>query len=109
MRGLQGTHEGYQQEGREVQMSEYDIAIKIAGQLEGSFKNAIKGAQSGLSGLGISGKVGSLALKGVGIAAKATAAGLAAAGAGIAAVGAYSVNVGKEFESQIFHFGFYLV
>ena len=82
-------------------MSEYDIAIKIAGQLEGSFKNAIKGAQSGLSGLGISGKVGSLALKGVGVAAKATAATMAAAGAGIAAVGAYSVNVGKEFESQM--------
>lgn len=82
-------------------MSEYDIAIKIAGQLEGSFKNAIKGAQQGLSGLGISGKVGSLALKGVGLAAKATVAGLAAAGAGIAAVGAYSVNVGKEFESQM--------
>ena len=82
-------------------MSEYDIAIKIAGQLEGSFKNAIKGAQQGLSGLGISGKVGSLALKGVGVAAKATAAGLAAAGAGIAAVGAYSVNIGKEFEAQM--------
>lgn len=82
-------------------MSEYDIAIKIAGQLEGSFKNAIKGAQQGLSGLGISGKVGTLALKGVGLAAKATAATLTAAGAGIAAVGAYSMNVGKEFEAQM--------
>lgn len=82
-------------------MSEYDIAIKIAGQLEGSFKNAIKGAQQGLSGLGISGKVGSLALKGVGVAAKATVATMTAAGSAIAAVGAYSVSVGKEFESQM--------
>ena len=82
-------------------MSEYDIAIKIAGQLEGSFKNAIKGAQMGLSGLGISGKVGSLAMKGVGTAAKATAATMAAAGTAIAGVGAYSANVGKEFESQM--------
>lgn len=81
--------------------SEYEIAIKIAGQLEGSFKNAIKGAQSGLSGLGVSGKVGTLALKGIGVAAKATAATMAAAGTAIAAVGAYSVSVGKEFEAQM--------
>ena len=68
-------------------MSEYDIAIKIAGQLEGSFKNAIKGAQSGLSGLGVSGKVGTLALKGIGVAAKATAAALAATGTAAVALG----------------------
>ena len=35
-------------------MSDYSIAIKIAGQLEGSFSNALKSAQSGLSGLGTS-------------------------------------------------------
>ena len=55
-------------------MGDYDVMIKIAGELEGSFKNAIKGAQTGLSGLGVSGKVGGLALKGVGLAAKATCA-----------------------------------
>ena len=82
-------------------MSDYQIAIKIAGQLEASFQNAIKGAQAGLSGLGVSGKVGGAAMKGVGLAAKATAATLAAAGAGIAAVGAYSMDVGKSFESQM--------
>ena len=82
-------------------MSEYSIAIKIMGQLEGSFRQAIKGAQSGLSGLGVSGKVGSLALKGVGLAAKATVASMTAAGTAIAAVGVYSAKVGKEFESQM--------
>lgn len=82
-------------------MSDYSIAIKIAGQLEGSFAAALKGAQSGLSGLGVSGKVGTVALKGVGLAAKATAATLAAAGSAIVAVGAYSVSVGKQFESQM--------
>ena len=82
-------------------MSDYDVMIKIAGKLEGSFGNAIKGAKAGLSGLGLSGKAGALAMKGVGLAAKATVAGLTAAGAGIAAVGAYSMNVGKEFEAQM--------
>ena len=82
-------------------MSEYDVAIKIAGKLEGSFKAAILGAQQGLSGLGVSGEVGSLALKGVTAAAKAAAVGLAAAGTGIAAVGTYAVNVGKDFEAQM--------
>lgn len=82
-------------------MSDYSIAIKIAGQLQGSFTSAIKGAQSGLSGLGASGKVGTLALKGVTTAAKATAAALAATGAAAVAVGAYAVSVGKEFESQM--------
>lgn len=82
-------------------MSEYDIAIKIAGQLEGSFKNAIKGAQSGLSGLGVSGKVGTMALKGIGVAAKATAAALTATGVAAVALGGYAISVGKDFESQM--------
>lgn len=82
-------------------MSDYKIAIKIAGQLQNSFTSAIKGAQAGISGLGVSGKAGSLAMKGIGVAAKATAATLVAAGAAIAGVGAYSVKVGKDFESQM--------
>lgn len=75
-------------------MSDYSIAIKIAGQLEGSFTQALKGAQNGLSGLGIAGKIG-------GAAVKATAATITTAGAAIGAVGAYSANVGKEFESAM--------
>lgn len=75
-------------------MSDYSIAIKIAGQLEGSFKQALKGAQNGLSGLGVAGKVG-------GAAVKATAATITTAGAAIGAVGAYSANVGKDFESAM--------
>lgn len=75
-------------------MSDYSIAIKIAGQLEGSFKQALKGAQNGLSGLGAAGKIG-------GAAVKATAATITTAGAAIGAVGAYSANVGKDFESAM--------
>lgn len=82
-------------------MSEYDIAIKIAGKLDSSFQGAIRGAKEGLTGLGISGKVGGLALKGVGLAAKAAAATITAAGAGVAAVGAFSVKTGKEFEAAM--------
>lgn len=72
-------------------MSEYKVSVKIAGQLEKSFNAALKGAQSGLAGLKMAGKVGATALK-------ATAATVTAAGA---AIGAYSVSVGKEFESQM--------
>ncbi len=75
-------------------MSEYKIAVKIAGQLESSFNAALKGAQSSLSGFGIAGKVGATAVK-------ATAAAFTAAGAAIGAVGAYSTAVGKEFESAM--------
>ena len=59
-------------------MSDYKVAIKIAGQLESSFNAALKGAQSGLSGLGLAGKAGATAVK-------ATAAAITAA-AGTAAV-----------------------
>ena len=82
-------------------MGEYSIAIKIAGQLENSFKNAIRGAQADLQSLGGAGKAGTMALKGIGVAAKATAAAMAAAGTGIMAVGTYAVSVGKEFEAQM--------
>ncbi len=80
---------------------EYELAVKIAGQLDSSFNAAIMGAKAGLSGLGVSGKVGSLAMKGVGVAAKATAAAMAAAGAATLAVGAASLKVGKEFDTAI--------
>lgn len=68
-------------------MSEYKIAIKIAGQLEKSYGAALKGAQAGLKGLG--------RLAGIG------AAGLTAAGAAIAGVTTASTNVGREFEAAM--------
>ena len=57
-------------------MSDYKVAIKIAGELSGSFNSALKGAQSGLNTLAKIGKVGATAL-GASAAAMGT---LAAAG-----------------------------
>ena len=94
MRGFKGYSKERTERGEQAEMSDYSIAIKIAGQLEGSFSNALKSAQSGLSGLGMIGK-------GAGLAVKATAATMMAAGTAIAAVGAYSVNTGKEFEAAM--------
>lgn len=94
MRGFKGYSKERTERGEQAEMSDYSIAIKIAGQLEGSFSNALKSAQSGLSGLGMIGK-------GAGLAVKATAATMMAAGTAIAAVGAYSVQTGKEFESAM--------
>lgn len=42
-------------------MSDYKVAIKIAGELEKSFGSALKGAQTGLNGLAKIGKVGAAA------------------------------------------------
>ena len=75
-------------------MSEYKIAIQIAGQLESSFNSAINGAQKGLSALGSIGKVGAASVKLAGTALMGT-------GAAIAAVGAASVKVGSDFESAM--------
>ena len=75
-------------------MSEYKIAIQIAGQLESSFNSAISGAQKGLSALGSIGKVGAASVKYAGTALMGT-------GAAIAAVGAASVKVGSDFESAM--------
>lgn len=75
-------------------MSEYSIAIKIAGQLESSYKSAISGAQKGLNTLGGIGKVGAASVSVAGSA-------LMGAGAALAAVGAASVKVGSDFESAM--------
>lgn len=64
-----------------------EIAIKIAGKVESSFKNALSVASKGISGIG----------KMAGIAAKASIASAAAVG-GMAAA---AVNVGKEFEGAM--------
>nr|WP_325300167.1 phage tail tape measure protein [uncultured Dysosmobacter sp.] len=68
-------------------MSDYKIAIKIAGQLEKSFGSSLKAAQAGLKGIGKLGKIG--------------ATGLAAAGTAIAAVAGASINVGRDFEAAM--------
>ena len=75
-------------------MSEYKIAIQIAGQLESSFNSAISGAQKGLSALGGIGKVGAAS---IGLAKNA----LLATGGALAAVGAASIKVGSDFESAM--------
>lgn len=65
-------------------MGDYKVAIKIAGQLEGSFNRTLKMAQSGIGGLAKIGKIGATAM-----AASAAAMGtLAAAG----------IKAGVEYE-----------
>lgn len=59
-------------------MSDYSIAIKIAGELASSFKSSLQGAQKGLTGLaGAAGKIDGSSLKGAqkGLAGLAGAAG----------------------------------
>ena len=68
-------------------MSDYKVAIKIAGELSGSFNSALKGAQSGLNTLAKIGKVGATAL-GASAAAMGT---LAAAG----------INAGIQYEQAL--------
>ena len=62
-------------------MSDYSIAIKIAGELASSFKSSLQGAQKGLARLaGVAGKIGGATMK--------------AAAAGIGAATTAAVNVG---------------
>ena len=68
-------------------MSEYKIAIKIAGKIEKSLGQALKGTSSQLKLLGQVGKI--------------SAAGLTAAGTAVAAMTAASIKTGKEFETQM--------
>ena len=65
-------------------MSDYKVAIKIAGELSGSFNSALKGAQSGLNTLAKIGKV------------RATALGASAAAMGTLA--AAGINAGIQYE-----------
>ena len=76
-------------------MSDYSIAIKIAGELASSFKSSLKGALKGLTGLaGVAGKIGGATMK-------ATAAGIGAATTAAVGLGTAAVNVGKEFETAM--------
>lgn len=85
-------------------MSEYKIAIKIMGELDGSFNSAIAGAQAGIRSLGGMRTAGAVAAGiGKGIVASAAIAGkaLGVTTAALVGVGAASVKVGKEFESSM--------
>lgn len=76
-------------------MSDYSIAIKIAGELASSFKSSLQGAQKGLAGLaGVAGKIGGATMK-------AAAAGIGAATTAAVGLGTAAVNVGKEFETAM--------
>ena len=76
-------------------MSDYSIAIKIAGELASSFKSSLQGAQKGLAGLaGMAGKIGGATMK-------AAAAGIGAATTAAVGLGTAAVNVGKEFETAM--------
>ncbi len=76
-------------------MSDYSIAIKIAGELASSFKSSLQGAQKGLAGLaGVAGKIGGATMK-------AAAAGIGAAATAAVRLGTAAVNVGKEFETAM--------
>ena len=67
------------------------VKVKIVGELDKSFQNALKLTQAGLKGLG---KVGAFGLKAAG-------AGVVAATAGVAALGKAAVKTGSEFESSM--------
>lgn len=76
-------------------MSDYSIAIKIAGELANSFKSSLQGAQKGLFGLAsMAGKIGGATMK-------AAAAGIGAATTAAVGLGTAAVNVGKEFETAM--------
>lgn len=76
-------------------MSDYSIAIKIAGELANSFKSSLQGAQKGLSGLAsMAGKIGGATMK-------AAATGIGAAATAAVDLGTAAVATGKEFESAM--------
>lgn len=76
-------------------MSDYSIAIKIAGELASSFKSSLQSAKNGLAGLvGAAGKIGGATMK-------AAVAGIGAATTAAVGLGTAAVNVGKEFETAM--------
>ena len=75
-------------------MADYKIGIRIGGQLEASFMNAINGAKKGLSSLQLIGQAGGALMK-------ASAGALGAAMTGIGAFGTYGMKVAADFEQAI--------
>ncbi len=86
-------------------MSEYRVAIKIAGELESSFNAAIAGAQRGLAALGGTGSIMSRTVGGIGRAIgtsmKIAGAALTATGAAVGAVAVASYKAGSAFETAM--------
>ena len=81
---MRGPERDTQGGGKKKAMSDYKIAIKIAGELESSFRAALKGAQSGINGLAKVGKMGATAF--------------AASAAAIGSLAAAGINAGIEYE-----------
>lgn len=87
-------------------MSDYKLAIKIAGELDGSLTSAVSEAKSLLQSLqdgakGLPGMMGNAMMGGARAIVKGNAATLAAAGAAAAKIFKNSITEGMEFESAM--------
>ena len=85
---------------------EMEIAIKIAGKVQSSFKNALNAATKGVGKLGskiadVSGKGLKAIPKGIGAVAKTVGAATAAAASAVGAMGVAAVRTGMDFEKSM--------
>lgn len=85
---------------------EMEIAIKIAGKVQSSFKSALNAATKGVGRLGskivdVSGKGIKAIPKGIGTVAKTVGAATAAAASAVGAMGAAAVRTGMDFEKSM--------
>ena len=85
---------------------EMEIAIKIAGKVQSSFKSALKATIKGVGSLGskiadVSGKGLKAIPKGIGTVAKTVGAATAAAASAVGAMGAAAVRTGMDFEKSM--------
>ena len=81
---------------------EMEIAIKIAGKVESSFKNALSAATKGLGSItkAAAGTTKGVA-KGMGAITKVVAGATAAAASAVGAMGIAAINTGREFEGAM--------
>lgn len=85
---------------------EMEIAIKIAGKVQSSFKSALSAATKGVGKLGskiadVSGKSLKAIPKGIGAVAKTVGAATAAAASAVGAMGVAAVRTGMDFEKSM--------
>lgn len=85
---------------------EMEIAIKIAGKVQSSFKSALNAATKGVGRLGskimdVSGKSLKAIPKGIGTVAKTVGAATAAAASAVGAMGVAAVRTGMDFEKSM--------
>lgn len=85
---------------------EMEIAIKIAGKVQSSFKSALNAATKGVGRLGskiadVSGKGLKAIPKGIGTVAKTVGAATAAAASAVGAMGVAAVRTGMDFEKSM--------